>query len=76
MLLDSTLYAAEIPEAIDYTRTLKDAVQATAGRLREPPSMPACCRLADEGPGTGLLQVLRLWSTVSFRSCQELSYVF
>ena len=41
-LLDSTPFAAESPETIDDTRTLKDTIQATAGQLQERPAMPAC----------------------------------
>ena len=41
-LLDSTPFAAESPETIDRTRTLKDTIQAAAGRLRDRPAIPAC----------------------------------
>ena len=41
-LLDSTPYAAETPETIDQTRTLKETIQAAAGRLQEKPAILAC----------------------------------
>ena len=41
-LLDSTPFAAETPETIDHTRTMKETIQATAGRLQERPVIPAC----------------------------------
>ncbi len=41
-LLASTLFAAESPETIDRTRTLRDTIRATAGRLHEHPAVPTC----------------------------------
>ena len=40
-MLDSTPYAAETPETIDHTRTLKETIEATAETLRESPLAPA-----------------------------------
>ena len=41
-MLDSTPYAAETPETIDHTRTLKETIEATAETLRGSPLTPAC----------------------------------
>ena len=41
-MLDSTLFAAETPETIDHTRTLKETIRATARELRDSPVTPAC----------------------------------
>lgn len=41
-LLASTPFAAESPETIDHTRTLRDTIRATAGQLRGRPAIPAC----------------------------------
>ncbi len=39
-LLDSTPFAAESPEAIDNTRTLRETIRATAERLQKGPAIP------------------------------------